>query len=86
MPATLSEFRGLHQRLNATGRSVKKAKHHQLPAHNQSGTRSVETSGVDDSARPPPLARDVQRVRVIQAQMVMSDEAQLAKEVGPFSA
>ncbi|SCZ90730.1 BZ3500_MvSof-1268-A1-R1_Chr1-3g02193 [Microbotryum saponariae] len=64
MPPALSEFRGLHQRLNATGRSVKKAKHHQLLAHNGSGTR----------------------VRVIQAQMDMSDEAQLAKEVGPFSA
>ncbi|SCZ93201.1 BZ3500_MvSof-1268-A1-R1_Chr6-2g08525 [Microbotryum saponariae] len=40
------KFRGLHQRLNATGRSVKKAKHHQLPAHNRSGTRGpMETSG-----------------------------------------
>ncbi|SCZ98818.1 BZ3500_MvSof-1268-A1-R1_Chr3-1g05640 [Microbotryum saponariae] len=46
MPPALSEFRGLHQRLNATGRSVKKAKHHQLPAHNRSGTRGpMETSG-----------------------------------------
>ncbi|SGY57252.1 BQ5605_C006g04245 [Microbotryum silenes-dioicae] len=82
----LSEFRGLHQRLNATGRIVEKAKHHQLPAHNRSGTRGpMKTSGLD-SARPAPLARDVQQVRVIQAQMDMSDKTQLAKEVGPFSA
>ncbi|SGY16055.1 BQ5605_C012g06745 [Microbotryum silenes-dioicae] len=87
MRPALSEFRGLHQRLNATGRIVEKAKHHQLPAHNRSRTRGpMETSGLDDSARPAPLARDVQQVRVIQAQMDMSDETQLAKEVGPFSA
>ncbi|SGY17580.1 BQ5605_C015g07825 [Microbotryum silenes-dioicae] len=86
MRPALSEFRGLHQRLNATGRIVEKAKHHQLPAHNRSGTRGpMETSGLD-SARPAPLARDVQQVRVIQAQMDMSDETQLAKEMGPFSA
>ncbi|SGZ14599.1 BQ5605_C029g10605 [Microbotryum silenes-dioicae] len=86
MRPALSEFRGLHQRLNATGRIVEKAKHHQLPAHNRSGTRvPMETSDLD-SARPAPLARDVQQVRVIQAQMDMSDETQLAKEAGPFSA
>ncbi|SGY38663.1 BQ5605_C003g02058 [Microbotryum silenes-dioicae] len=86
MRPALSEFRGLHQRLNATGRIVEKAKHHQLSARNRSGTRGpMETSGLD-SARPAPLARDVQQVRVIQAQMDMSDETQLAKEVGPFSA
>ncbi|SCZ89749.1 BZ3500_MvSof-1268-A1-R1_Chr1-3g01554 [Microbotryum saponariae] len=64
MPPALSELRGLHQRLNATGRTVKKAKHHQRPVHNRSGTR----------------------VRAIEAQMDMSDGAEVAKEVGPLSA
>ncbi|SCZ89418.1 BZ3500_MvSof-1268-A1-R1_Chr1-1g01166 [Microbotryum saponariae] len=87
MPPALSELRGLHQRLNATGRTVKKAKHHQRPVHNRSGTRgSMGTSGLDDSAGPPPLARDVQQVRAIEAQMDMSDGAELANEVGPLSA
>ncbi|SCZ91691.1 BZ3500_MvSof-1268-A1-R1_Chr5-1g07609 [Microbotryum saponariae] len=44
------------------------------------------TSGLDDSVGPPPLARDVQQVRAIEAQMDMSDGAEVAKEVGPLSA